>query len=253
MKKLLVAFLFSLTPFAALAAGGPSIPLDHVELDMSDTESLQRGAQLYMNFCMGCHSLEYGRYNRIAKDLDIPEEIFMDNLVFTDAKFGDLMENAIPAKQAKEWFGAAPPDLTLLTKLKGGSDWLYTYLRGFYADDSRPYGVNNTVFKDVGMPHVLIELQGLCADKPEPTGDAKYDPLTGKVMSSGGCNSYVVEGSMSKAEYDGAARDLVNFLSYMADPAQQQRHRLGWLVIAFLVIFYAVSALYVRELKKDIH
>lgn len=252
MKKLIVSFLIALAPVTVLAAGGGNVHLDHADVDVSDKASMQRGAKYFMNYCMGCHSLEHGRYNRVARDLGIPEDLFTENLIFTDAKFGDLMENAIPAKTAKQWFGATPPDLTLLVRLKGGPDWLYTYLRGFYQDESRPWGVNNSVFKDVGMPHVMMELGGLCAEKPEPA-ETRIDPLTGEQIGAGGCSSYAVEGSMTPEEFDQASLDLVNFLTYMGEPNQLARMRLGWMVLAFLVILYAVSFLYTRELKKDIH
>ena len=179
-----------LIPLTAVGAS-PKVALDHIEVDASNKASLQSGAQLYMNYCMGCHSMQYARYERTANDLGVPVELFEGNLKFEGmsfeidgaAKIGDLMENAMPAAMAKKWFGAAPPDLTLVARSKG-ADWLYTYLRTFYTDPSRPYGVNNKVFKDVGMPHVLLELQGETECVPgsarAANGGIKRDELTGE-------------------------------------------------------------------------
>jgi ubiquinol-cytochrome c reductase cytochrome b subunit len=161
-----------------------SMDCDEIVVDPTDQPSLQRGAQIYMNYCMGCHSLQYSRYNRVAQDLGIPEDLFQANLMHdTNVKVGALMENAMDEGLAKQWFGATPPDLTLVSRARQ-PEWLYTYLRTFYKDDARPYGVNNKVFKDVGMPHVLLELQGLpeCAMGPvkAANGGVKRDPLTGE-------------------------------------------------------------------------
>ena len=239
MKKYIVAgLLYSLSILAQASVSG--VALDSIDVDASNKESLQNGAVIYMDYCMSCHSLEYARYNRVARDLEIEENEFVERFIHTGAKFGELMENAIPEKQAKSWFGSAPPDLTLVSKLRS-PEWLYSYLRGFYADDSRPWGVNNVIFKDVGMPHVLLQLQGLCAVEPS-IGH-------GETL----CEEYASEGSMSAEEYDAATYDLVNFLAYMADPSKLERERLGWMVFLFLGIFFVVSWLYTRELHKDIH
>lgn len=254
MKKLFISLVVSALAGVAVAAGGGNVHLDHMEPDVSNKASLQSGLRTYMDYCAGCHSLAYARYNRVARDLDIPEDIFMENIVFDDnAKFGDLMKFAMDAKDAKAWFGATPPDLTMVTRVKGGPDWVYTYLRSFYKDDSRPYGVNNAVFKDVGMPHVMLELQGLCSDKPHAAEGHSYDPLTGAEISEEACTSYSVEGSLSAEEFDGVIYDLVNFLHYMAEPYQADRKRLGWFVFAFLAILMVPAVLLQRELHKDIH
>lgn len=251
MKKLFLSLILSVTPLVALAAG-PSVELDSIDTDISDKASLQRGLQTYMNYCMACHSLEYGRYNRVAADLDIPEEIFAENLIFTDAAIGSLMENSMSRQDGADWFGAAPPDLTLVARVRG-EDWLYSYMRGFYQDDSRPMGVNNSVFENVGMPHVLMELQGLCAEAPTPVSERRFDPLTGNLITSGGCENYAVEGSQTKAEYDETIYDLVNFLEYMGEPFAADRERIGWMVFAFLAVFLVIGQLLYRELWKDIH
>lgn len=254
MKKLLTSILLSAVAGFAVAAGGGNVALDHMTPDVSDKVSLQNGLRTYMDYCAGCHSLAYARYNRVARDLDIPEDIFMENIVFTEgAKFGDLMKFSMDAKDGKAWFGATPPDLTMVTRVKGGPDWVYTYLRSFYKDDSRPYGVNNAVFKDVGMPHVMLELQGLCASKPHAGEHHEYDPLTGAEIGGEACESYAMEGALSTEEFDGVIYDLVNFLHYMAEPYQADRKRLGWFVFAFLAILMVPAVLLQRELHKDIH
>ncbi len=167
MKKWIVV-LFALLPSLALAAGG-NVNLDKANNDLTDKASLQNGAKLFMNYCFACHSTQYQRYERVANDLGIPVELAKENLVFDpNAKIGDLMVNSMPQKQAAAWFGAAPPDLTLVARVRG-VDWLYTYLRTFYVDPSRPFGVNNTTFPNVGMPHVLEELQGI----PTPIFETK--------------------------------------------------------------------------------
>jgi ubiquinol-cytochrome c reductase cytochrome c1 subunit len=254
MKKILIAVVLSGFASLSLAAGGGNVHLDHMEPDAHDIVSLQEGLRTYMDYCAGCHSLGYARYNRVAKDLDIPEDIFMDSIVFSDdAKFGDLMKFSMNEKDGKAWFGAAPPDLTMVTRVKGGADWVYTYLRSFYKDDSRPYGVNNSVLANVGMPHVMMDLQGLCSDKPHAAEGHSVDPLTGAELLHETCDSYSVEGELSAEEFDEVVYDLVNFLSYMAEPYKSDRIRLGWFVFAFLTILLVPSVLLQRELHKDIH
>ncbi len=250
MKKLLV-LITGLIPMMALAAGG-GVKLDKHMTDLRDEASLQRGAKTYMNYCMGCHSLEYARYNRVAKDLNIPEDLMMENLVFADKKFGDLMTNAMRKEDSTKWFGAAPPDLTLVARVRR-PDWLYTYLRSFYADETRPYGVNNEVFKDVGMPHVLAELQGLQA-KGKAQVKVGYDTLTGQEVTEERDDVlYLVEeGKLSPEEYDNLVSDLVNFLVYVAEPIALERQRLGWWVLLFLAIFFVPVYLLNKEYWKDV-
>lgn len=227
--------------------------LDEMKPDSHDNVSLQEGLRTYMDYCAGCHSLSHARYNRVAKDLDIPEDVFMESIVFDEgARFGDLMEFAMSQEDGKKWFGSAPPDLTSVTRVRG-VDWVYTYLRSFYKDESRPYGVNNAVFKGVGMPHVLLELQGLCATKPHVHEGAEFDPLTGHEIVPDSCESYVVEGAQTAEEFDKTVYDLVNFLNYMGEPYQNDRRRLGWFVFAFLLVLLVPSVLLQRELHKDIH
>ncbi|MFK7975392.1 MAG: ubiquinol-cytochrome c reductase, partial [Halioglobus sp.] len=236
-----------------------SMECDTIEVDAGDQPSLQRGAQVYMNYCMGCHSLQYSRYNRVAEDLGIPEDLFKANLMHDpDEKVGALMENAMDEKMAKVWFGATPPDLTLVSRARQ-PEWLYTYLRTFHKDDSRPYGVNNKVFKDVGMPHVLLELQGMqeCALGPvkAANGGVKRDELTGEDILEEPCGRLVVSepGTMTPEEFDVAMYDLVNFLAYTADPVAKKRERIGVYVLLFIALFTVFAALLNREYWKDVH
>ena len=266
-RALAVALVIALLVFAPLKAVGAesahacgTIDCDQFEPDLTDKASLQRGAKYYMNYCMGCHPLEYGRYERVANDLDIPVELALENLIFEDAKIGDLMENAMPDDLAKKWFGAAPPDLTLNTRARS-PEWVYTYLRNFYKDDSpaRPWGVNNKVFKDVAMPHVLLELQGLpeCAPAPQikANGVLKRDPLTGQHLPMDPCGRLQVNeaGSMDEAAFDRAVGDMVNFMEYMAEPVKLQRERMGVYSLFFIAFFGVFAWLLNREYWKDVH
>lgn len=250
MKKILV-LIAGLIPMLALAAGG-DVKLDKHMTDLRDTASLQRGAQTYMNYCMGCHSLEHARYNRVAKDLDIPEELMMENLVFADKGFGDLMTNAMRTEDSKKWFGAAPPDLTLVARVRR-PDWVYSYLLSFYTDPTRPYGVNNEVFPDVGMPHVLADLQGL---QVKGTAQVKvgYDTLTGQEITEERENVlYLAEGGkLSAEEYNKVVSDLVNFLVYVSEPIALERQRLGWWVLLFLAIFFVPVYFMNKEFWKEV-
>ncbi|ART80829.1 cytochrome c1 [Oceanisphaera avium] len=243
MKKLIIAVL-ALLPAVAFASGAAK--LDKANYDLSDQASLQNGAKLFMNYCAGCHSTQYQRYNRVAEDLGIPEEVMQANLNFTGVAIGDLMKNSIPEKDAAEWFGAPPPDLTLVARVRG-TDWLYTYLRSFYKDESRPFGVNNTVFPSVGMPHVLEPLQGATTVKLETRtidGEEVEVPVGIEVAGNG---------ELSPDEYDAAVLDIVNFLAYSADPVKLERHRMGYWVLGFLVIFFIFGYLLKKEYWRDVH
>ncbi len=251
MKKLIIGLFISVLPALTLAAGG-AVHLDNMEPDHANKASLQRGAALFTNYCMGCHSMEYARYKRVADDLDIPVELYEENLIFTGAKIGELMKNSMSQDMAADWFGAPPPDLTLEARLRG-EDWIYSYLRGFYQDESRPFGVNNVVFPSVGMPHVLAGLQGLCAVKPNIGVEPNVDPLSGDVRNGEICSEWASEGSMTSEEFDAAMYDLTNFLSYMGDPVKLERHRLGMFVLIFVAIFFIFAYLLNREYWKDVH
>ncbi|MDF1764148.1 MAG: cytochrome c1 [Oleibacter sp.] len=250
MKKLfaLVALCLPMTVFAA----GAGIELDEHRTDLRDTASLQRGAQTFVNYCMGCHSLKHSRYNRVASDLGIPEELMMDNLVFADKSFGDLMTIAMDPVDAKTWFGVAPPDLTLVARVRR-PDWLYTYLRTFYEDPTRPYGVNNLAFPQVGMPHVLADLQGRQVIGTAQVAVGK-DPLTNQdIMEEQDHVLYIAEeGQLTEAEYDKLVYDLVNFLVYVAEPIALERERLGFWVLLFLAFFFIPVYFMNKEFWRDV-
>jgi ubiquinol-cytochrome c reductase cytochrome b subunit len=233
------------------------MPCDQIDTDIGDKESLQNGAKVFMNYCMGCHSLKYARYNRVAEDLGIPEDLMRGNLIADpDVQTGALMNNAMDIDRAKVWFGAAPPDLTLIARART-PDYLYTYLRTFYQDPSRPYGVNNRAFPNVGMPHALLELQGLMACAPAAEHGGEMDSLSGTEVSghSDPCGSFEVvqEGSMSVEEYDETIYDLVNFLAYTAEPIKADRQRIGIYALLFIAVFFVFATLLNREYWKDVH
>jgi ubiquinol-cytochrome c reductase cytochrome c1 subunit len=242
MKKLIVVFLLALAPMLGFAAGG-GVPLDDADIDLGDEASLQRGAKYFVNYCLSCHSAKYQRYNRLARDLGLAEEEVEENLMFTTDNIGDTMNVAMDPKDAKEWFGTTPPDLSVITRARG-VDWIYTYLRGFYADKARPFGVNNKVFKDVGMPNVLWQLQGTqkAASFKEVDGQQVVDQL-----------EIVKPGTMTVEEFDQVARDLTAFLSYVGEPVQTQRKQLGMWVLLFLAVFTVLAYLLKKEYWKDIH
>lgn len=232
MKKLFIA-ICALVPMLAFAAG-PSIPLDSANNDLTDKESLKNGFKTYINYCLGCHQLQYQRYNRTFKDLGIEEADGVENYMYTGEKAGDHITNTMPAKEAAKWFGTAPPDLTLEARLRS-PDWIYTYLRSFYMDDKRPFGVNNKVFKDVGMPHVLQDLQGVSS------------------MDEQGNITPALGGSLTAEEYDVVVRDLTNFLEYVGEPSKLERKSMGVKVLIFLFIFFIISYFLKKEYWKDIH
>ncbi|HGS4827785.1 TPA: cytochrome c1 [Vibrio cholerae] len=245
MKKWIVV-LFAMLPSLAMAAGA-NVHLDKANNDLTDQASLQNGAKLFMNYCFGCHSTQYQRYERVANDLGIPADLMKENLIFDpETKIGQLMENAIPDKSAAKWFGAPPPDLTLVARVRG-TDWLYTYLRSFYTDPSRPFGVNNIVFPSVGMPHVLEELQGT----PESIFETKVVDGN-EVQHVVGVKSRG-NGELSEGEYNQAVRDLVNFLEYSGEPMKLERQNLGWWTMGFLVIFTIVVVALKKEYWRDVH
>lgn len=245
MKRFLINALLLLAPVCVHAAGG-GVQLDKANIDPNNIQSLQRGAKMFVNYCLSCHSAELMRYERIGKDLGIEDKLVMENLVFTGGKLSDLMTVATADADSKEWFGTVPPDLTVIARARG-ADWLYSYMRSFYRDDSKIIGVNNLVFPDVGMPHVLWELQGW------------QEPVLTTVKDAQGHKSKTVTlelvepGLMSPKEYDRAIRDLVNFLDYMGEPAKHERKALGVKVIMFLLVFLIVAYMMKREFWKDIH
>jgi ubiquinol-cytochrome c reductase cytochrome c1 subunit len=251
MKKFITTFslLVGLVSSAAFAAGGGPLPYK-AEIDQTDKASLQRGAKLFMNYCLGCHQMQFQRYERTFNDLGIPVELGMEHLVFTKGtKVGDHIKNAMPQEDGAKWFGAAPPDLTLEARLRG-PDWIYSYLKSFYVDPSRPFGVNNTVFKDVGMPHVLQELQGVPV-KQEIFEEQLIDGVLQKVSLG---EKIVTDGSgeLSDEEYDQAALDLTNFMVYIGEPMILERESMGKWALLWCLIFFVLAVLLKKEYWRDV-
>jgi ubiquinol-cytochrome c reductase cytochrome c1 subunit len=221
--------------------------LDSANIDPGNQASLQRGAKLYVNYCMGCHSMNYQRYNRVAHDIGLSDAEVEENLILTTAKVGDVMSIAMPENDSKRWFGVPPPDLNLIAR-SNGVDWLYTYLRTFYRDPARPFGANNAVFDQVGMPNVLWALQGSQDPVYETQTDARGDE---RAVLAG--MELVQPGLLSPAEFDRSMRDLVNFLAYSAEPVKLERQALGVWVLLFLVLMTVVFYFLKKEYWKDIH
>lgn len=236
MKKLFLALLCA--PLLAFASGA-ELELDKAPDRSRDFPALQNGAKVFINYCLNCHSASYFRYNRLT-DIGLTEQQIKDNLLFTADKVGEPMTIAMRRADAKQWFGAAPPDLTVIARARAsefgsGADWLYTYLRGFYRDDERPTGWNNTVFANVGMPHVLWELQG----------EQHMGPEHHLVLAK--------PGKLSPEEYDAMVGDLVGFLTHMGEPMATFRKELGVIVLIFLAVLFVFSYALKREYWKDIH
>jgi len=261
MKKLFLLSLMMMMPMFAQASAGAGVPLDSIKVDASDRASLQRGMTTYVNYCLGCHTAQYQRYIRAAEDLHMPLDLVSEHLIFSDQKIGEQMTNAMDTKVSAKWFGAAPPDLTNEVNLRG-ADWVYTYLRTFYADDSRPYGVNNVVFPSVGMPNVMAELQGIqsksCAEvtQHDAHGVPVIDSLTGKAVTEHSCDVLSIaegSGSMTPAQFDAAVYDLTNFMAYMAKPYKTDSQRIGLWAILFCLMMTVLFYFLKKEFWRDVH
>jgi ubiquinol-cytochrome c reductase cytochrome c1 subunit len=245
LKRLLIIAALALPAGFAFAQEGYIAPL-HSGTDISDIESLQRGARNFMNYCSGCHSLTYVRYNRLGRDLKIPESD-LANLMFTSNKVGDGIVSTMPADDAAEWFGKAPPDLSLIARERG-VDYLYSYLTGYYVDDTRPWGVNNLYLPGVAMPHVLASLQGLqkpvYKNEPDASGSAHMVLVGVETLSPG---------ALSAQEYEVFVRDIANFLDYCGEPIKAKRQSLGIFVTLFLLVGFVFAYLLKKEYWKDVH
>ena len=275
----------------ALTAQGAStdVELEPMKPNLRDLPSLQRGMTLYVNYCLGCHSLKFQRYERTADDLGIPHDLALRNLVFPGrarpagmdgTAIGDLMQTSMPLERAKGWFGKPPPDLTMVDRVRGTA-WVYSMLKSFYVDPQRPFGFNNRVFENIGMPHVLVGLQGtprLVPKRPKsvdildgpdaiinkrPDGEYVTDvtaadelPEGTDPVNRGWLADLEVDpgtGSMTAEEFDRAAYDIANFLHYVGDPGRLERHRIGVWVLAFLAGLFVLATLLNREYRKDLH
>ncbi|MCG6965517.1 MAG: cytochrome c1 [Chromatiaceae bacterium] len=270
MRKLIAVITLALMPLAGIAASGGH-ELHQANIDLNNQAAIQRGAKMFVNYCMGCHSAKYVRY-KLFTEVGLSEDDIKNNLIFTGGKVGDLMTIAMPEDDAAKWFGAPAPDLTLTARIRhGGADWIYSYLKGFYVDSSRPMGVNNTVFPNVGMPHVLWELQGV--QKPVYKYEAHHDGhAVASFDSEAEADAYVKEhgegyrlermveglemerpGSLTPAEYDQVARDLATYLTYISEPIKLERQRMGVWVVLFLIVFTVIAYLMKKEWWKDVH
>lgn len=246
MKKLSIVLLV-LFSSQLLAAGGTNIELQSANINLENKASLQRGAKYFVNYCLSCHSAKQLRYSRMGKDLGISPELVELNLMFTGEKIFDGMTISMRPKDAEKWFGVNPPDLSLIARSRG-ADWLYTYLKSFYIDESRPFGVDNALFPKVGMPHVLSDLQGLqkAVYKDVELEDGTVKKVIDRLEIS-------EPGRMNEKEFDKAMNDLVNFMVYMGEPAKLERQRLGWKVLMFILVMFGIFYFLKKEYWKDIH
>ncbi len=253
MRKLIASVMFALSVavLPATAMASTVVELQKADIDVHNQQSLQRGAKYFVNYCMGCHSLSFSRYNRLATDLGLSPEQVQKNLIFTrtddePTKVGELMKNGMTAKYGDQAFGVAPPDLSLVGRSRGG-DWIYSFLKAFYADPTRPLGVNNTVFANAGMPHVLWELQGMQELE-------HHEAEAGQAAAHAAPKLVLTEpGQASPAEYDQIVRDIASFLVYVSEPAQLHRKTIGIWVLLFLGLFAVVAYFLKKEYWKDVH
>lgn len=258
MTKILATLALALAAPVAFAASA-KFPVEPAGTNLGDRASLQRGAALFMNYCASCHSAELIRFSRIARDLGLTEEQVMQNLNLIGAKFQDPVRVAMTPEDAAAWLGAAPPDLSLTARAKHqGADWIYTYLKSFYVDESRPIGWNNPLLPGASMPHVLWEYQGVqrVVTEPRPRdAQGRERPCpNGEVGSACFVRFEVVSpGLMNAAEYDGAIRDISNFMEYIAEPAAMERRKYGVWVVLFLAFFTFLAWLLKVEYWRDVH
>lgn len=251
MKKLLLTFALALGLVGAAHSAGGGIAWDKAPNKINDLTSLQNGAKVFVNYCLNCHSAAFMRYNRL-QDIGLTDQQIKDNLLFTTEKVGETMKAAIDPRQAKEWFGANPPDLTVIARSRAGpggtgADYLYTYLRTYYADDSKATGWNNLAFPNVGMPHVLWELQGKRVPVYETVQNHGHEEQVFKGWQQ------VSPGTMSPAQYDETIADLVNYLQWMGEPSQNTRVRVGVWVLLFLSVLtlftWRLNAAFWKDVK----
>jgi ubiquinol-cytochrome c reductase cytochrome c1 subunit len=232
-------------PAAAVTAAEGGYPLQEADADVSNLASLQRGARNFVNYCLGCHSARYMRYSQLASDLALTEDDVKSNLMFSGERIYDTMQSAMPPEKAREWFGNAPPDLSLIVRSRG-ADYVYTFLRSFYEDPSRPTGVNNAVLPGTAMPHVLAPLQGVQRARHEKKAGKDGKETDHIVLEPGAA------GDLPAAAFDSFVRDTVAFLSYVAEPAKAKRQALGVWVVLFLLMFAAFAWFLYKEYWKDV-
>lgn len=243
--RLLLALAALCWPLA-LPASTNGYPLEDADTDVSNLASLQRGARNFVNYCLGCHSAQYMRYSQVADDLALTEQELRDNLMFTGTRIYDAMLTSMAADQARQWFGNAPPDLSLIARSRG-VDYVHTFLKAFYGDPSRPTGANNAVLANTVMPHVLAGLQGVQQPRYETTTSKDGRPVKHLAGLEPG-----TPGEMNAEEFDGFVRDTVTFLEYVSEPAKAQRRSLGVWVILYLLMFLAFTYFLKKEYWKDV-
>ena len=231
MKKIIIFILLLIQSSFIFAS--EEVYLEKAPIDLSDQPSLQKGARTFINYCLNCHSAKYMRYNKLL-DIGLSKKDIKDNLLFTGKKIGDPMEISMPVKEAKKWFGATPPDLSVTARSRG-SDWIYSYMKGFYRDSSREIGWNNLVYTNSAMPHILWELQG----------EQELDKNTGKL-------SLIKAGKLNEKEYDSVIVDLTNYITYMSEPDQLKRKKMGFYVVGFLLLLLVLTIKLKKEFWKDI-
>lgn len=239
--------LAALSWSAAGAAAEHGSALQLARNDVGNIASLQRGARNYVNYCSGCHSAKYVRYSRLAKDLSLSEKQVTDNLMFSGERIHDTIKISMRPEDANHWFGTTPPDLSLIARSRG-ADYIYSFLRSFYLDPSRPSGTNNLILPGTAMPHVLWELQGLQRAVYDGESDAEHNAVHKKFKEF----ELTKQGSLSPQEYDQFVRDTVNFLDYIAEPMQLERRNLGMRVLAFLIVFFLFAYFLKKEFWKDV-
>ena len=231
MKKVIILILLLIQ--SPLILSSEDINLEQAPIDLSDQPSLQKGARTFINYCLNCHSAKYMRYNKLL-DIGLSKKEIKDNLLFTGKKIGDPMEISMQTEESKIWFGATPPDLSVVARSRG-SDWIYSYMKGFYRDNSREIGWNNLVYVNSAMPHILWELQG----------EQELDKNTGNL-------SIIKAGKLNQKEYDAVITDLTNFINYMSEPDQLKRKKMGFYVIGFLLLLLVLTINLKKEFWKDV-
>jgi ubiquinol-cytochrome c reductase cytochrome c1 subunit len=246
MKKTIGLLILALLP-ALAAAQDAGAELQKANINLSNQASLQRGAKYFVNYCMGCHSAQYVRYNRVEEDLGLNDAQLENYLMSAGGRTSDFMVSAMPAADAEKWFGRVPPDLSLEARSRG-EDWIYSYLKSFYVDDNTATGANNLILANAAMPNVLWELQGL----QKPVYRTEKDD-NGASYSAFDHFEQVAPGKLSPEQFDQVAHDLTNFLAYIGEPIQMERRALGLKVVAFLLLFFLFAYLLKREIWKKVH
>lgn len=241
-----ITFILLLIFSVSVSAAGGGIKLMHMEVDLSDETSLQRGAKTFVNYCLSCHAAAYMRYNRMGADLNISDEILKSNFMFGTDKVGDTMTVNMSKLDGESFFGVSPPDLSVIARSRG-ADWLYSYLKSFYVDESRPFGVNNLTFKDVGMPNVLWQLQGAQRlNHVEDADGAHHSPGFEDL-------ELISPGTESPEKFDQTVRDLVNFMVYLGEPIKLKRTKIGFWVMLYLFVFLIIAYMLKKEYWRDVH